>query len=82
MKEAATRPSGVNDTGMPDDMLVGAEQIAVAIYGSVEGKKDTNLRRIYHAISKKDLPTFKIGGRVHARRRTIEAWIERQESAA
>lgn len=83
MKETATRPSGANDTGLSDDpVIVGAENIAKVIYGEIEGQREGNIRRIYHAISKKELPTFKLGGRVHARRSTVLRWIEAQESAA
>ena len=83
MTNSATRPSGANDTGLPDDpVIVGAESIAKVIYGEVEGQREGNIRRIYHAISKKELPTFSLGGRVHARRSTIMRWIEAQESAA
>lgn len=83
MNANETRPSGANATGLSDDpVIVGAENIAVVIYGETEGRREGNVRRIYHAISKKELPTFKLGGRVHARRSTIEAWIERQENAA
>ncbi|MEE7441048.1 DNA-binding protein [Methylobacterium oryzae] len=83
MKEIATRPSSANDTGLSDDpVIVGAENIAKVIYGEVEGQREGNIRRIYHAISKRELPTFSLGGRVHARRSTIMRWIEQQESAA
>ena len=79
----ATPVASVAPSGSPDDpVIVGAENIAVVIYGEVEGRREGNIRRIYHAISKKELPTFRLGGRVHARRSTILAWIERQESAA
>ncbi|ACA18249.1 hypothetical protein M446_3876 [Methylobacterium sp. 4-46] len=67
---------------MPDDVIIGAEGISVAIYGPEEGIRETNIRRIYHAIAKGDLPTFKLGGRVHARRSTILAWIEKQEGVS
>lgn len=83
MSKDTARPLGVNDTGLPDDpVIVGAENIAIAIYGETEGKREGNIRRIYYAISKKELPTFKLGGRVHARRSTILRWIADQESAA
>jgi hypothetical protein len=83
MTQISTRPLGANATGLPDDpVIVGAENIAVVIYGETEGQREGNIRRIYHAISKKELPTFKLGGRVHARRSTILAWIESQERAA
>ena len=83
MKKDTARPQGANATGLSDDpVIVGAENIAIAIYGEIEGQREGNIRRIYHAISKKELPTFKLGGRVHARRSTILAWIESQERAA
>lgn len=83
MMKDSTRPSGANAAGLPDDpVIVGAENIAIVIYGKIEGQREGNIRRIYHAISKKELPTFKLGGRVHARRSTILAWIENQERAA
>jgi hypothetical protein len=74
------RAAGANGGALPDDVIIGAEGISVALYGPEEGTRETNIRRIYHAISKGDLPTFKLGGRVHARRSTILAWIERQEA--
>ncbi|MHC2020369.1 DNA-binding protein [Methylobacterium sp. CM6247] len=83
MKQDTARPTGANATGLSDDpVIVGAENIAIVIYGENEGQREGNIRRIYHAISKKELPTFKLGGRVHARRSTILAWIESQERAA
>ena len=83
MVERMTRSSSANDIGLPDDpVIVGAENIAKVIYGEVEGQREGNIRRIYHAINKKELPTFSLGGRVHARRSTILRWIEAQERAA
>lgn len=83
MSNSAARPSGANGTTLPDDpVIVGAENIAKVIYGEVEGQREGNIRRIYHAIQKKELPTFSLGGRVHARRSTIMRWISDQENAA
>lgn len=83
MSNDATRHTGANETGLPGDpVIVGAENIAKVIYGEIEGQREGNIRRIYHAIAKKELPTFKLGGRVHARRSTVLRWIEAQESAA
>jgi hypothetical protein len=83
MTLTAPRPAGANATGLSDDpVIVGADEIAKVIYGQVEGQRAGNVRRIYHAIAKKELPTFNLGGRVHARRSTILAWIEKQENAA
>lgn len=83
MSKTQTRPASANDTGLSDDpVIVGADNIAKVIYGDIEGQREGNIRRIYHAISKKELPTFRLGGRIHARRSTILAWIAAQESAA
>lgn len=83
MSTTETRLMGANVTGLPDDpVIVGADNIARVIYGEVEGQREGNIRRIYHAIAQKELPTFKLGGRIHARRSTILKWIESQENAA
>jgi hypothetical protein len=80
MDGSLTRSLSANDGALPDDIIVGAEGISIALYGPKEGARETNIRRIYHAVAKGDLPTFKLGGRVHARRSTIMAWIEKQEA--
>jgi hypothetical protein len=67
MDAEATRPSGANDEALPDDMLVGAQAISTFLYGPEEGMRDTCLRRVYHAISKREIPTFRIGGKLHER---------------
>lgn len=83
MSKLSTHPEGANNTGLSDDpVIVGAENISVVIYGETEGRREGNIRRIYHAISKKELPTFRLGGRVHARKSTILAWIAAQEGVA
>jgi hypothetical protein len=50
MSNAATRPSGANDAGLPlaDDLMTGAEAIAKFMFGDAT---DTNRRRVYHAAS-------------------------------
>ncbi len=80
-----TRPSGANGEAMPlaEDILTGATAIGEFIYGrSAGGKDETNRRRVYHAIEKSGLPTFKLGGVVCARKSTILRWIADQERAA
>ncbi|PJI56034.1 hypothetical protein CTI14_00405 [Methylobacterium radiotolerans] len=81
MGSTATRPSGANDTGLPlaQDLLSGAEAIALFMFGEAS---EANKRKVYHAAQKLGLPTFRIGATLCARRSTILAWIERQESAA
>ncbi|WP_336490360.1 DNA-binding protein [Methylobacterium nigriterrae] len=82
MTETVARSLSADGSGLPDDVIIGAEGISIAIYGEEAGQRETNVRRIYHALAKGDLPHFKLGGRVHARRSTIMAWIEKQERAA
>jgi len=69
-------------TNLADDVLVGAEDIAVFLYGPDEGLKETNLRRVYHGIARGDIPTFKIGGKRHARKSTILQRIAGEERTA
>lgn len=82
MTQVSTRLSGANDEPLPDDILVGALAISTYLYGEEGGAKDTNLRRVYHAISKREIPTFRIGGKLHARKSAIKRRIEEQEQAA
>jgi hypothetical protein len=73
---------GASGEVVPDDILVGAKAISVHLYGLEEGLKETNLRRVYHAIAKREIPTFRIGGKLHARKSTIRQRIEAQEQVA
>jgi hypothetical protein len=82
MSSEATRPPGANEEALPDDILIGVKAIARHLYGADEGLRPTNLRRVYQAVAKKQIPTFKIGGRIHARKSTIRQRIEAQEQAA
>jgi hypothetical protein len=82
MRTDAARPSGANGEALSSDLLVGAQEISMFLYGPEEGLKTTNLRRTYHAIAKGDIPIFKLGGKIHARRSAIRARIEAQEQAA
>ncbi|MGN8096226.1 DNA-binding protein [Methylobacterium sp. 22177] len=63
---------------LAQDLLSGAEAIALFMFGEAT---EANKRKVYHAAQKLGLPTFRIGGTLCARRSTILAWIERQESA-
>lgn len=51
------------------------------VYGADALARELGLtrRQIYHAAAFRNLPTFKIGAAVCARRSTIRAWIEQQE---
>ena len=56
------------------DMLRGAEQIALYLYG------DEKLRRkVYHLAATSNLPTFKLGSMICARKSVLLKWVEDQE---
>ena len=82
MDAETTRPSGANDEALPDDILVGALGISKFLYGEEGGSKETNLRRIYHAMAKREIPFFRLGGKIHARKSAIRQRIIQQETAA
>lgn len=81
MTTNATRPLGANEPGLPlaQDLMSGAGPIALFIFGD---ESETSRRKVYYAADKLGLPCFKLGGTLCARRSTILAWIEKQESAA
>ena len=83
MSAISTCPAGANGDALPleDDILVGVEAIAVFIYGPEKGREPRNLRRTYAAVAKGDIPTFRLGGKIHSRRSTICQWIAASETA-
>jgi hypothetical protein len=60
-----------------DDVLYGAGAIAAFIYGSPKYR-----RRVYHLIEKNELPIFRWGNVVCARKSTLLTRIEQQEKQA
>lgn len=81
MTDLTTRQLGANGEALPslaDDLLSGAKAISIFVYGSDD---ETSTRRIYHAVDKLGLPTFRMGSTICARRSSILKWIERQEAA-
>lgn len=62
-----------NET-MKGDLLEGADQIAAFMFGDA-GKR----RKVYHLADKSDVPIFRLGGVVCARKSSILKWIEEQE---
>ncbi|MGJ4941417.1 DNA-binding protein [Bradyrhizobium sp. HKCCYLS1011] len=61
------------------DLIGGAHRIAEFLFGSA----DEQLRReVYHLAEHHDLPVFKIGNKLYARRLKLHAWIEARESGA
>lgn len=60
-------------TSLADDLLKGAEAIA--------GYLGVPRRTIYHAVSKRLIPHFRIGETVCARKSTLLHWMAAQEAA-
>lgn len=60
-----------------NDLLDGAEAIAEFVYGDRRHR-----RRIYHLAETGQLPHFKLGAMICARKTTLLAWIEAQERAS
>ena len=62
-----------DNTPLAADILRGADEIADFI--------GLPRRKLYHAVSRGSLPTFRIGATICARRSTLLAWITGQEQA-
>ena len=56
------------------DMLRGAEEIALYLYGDREQR-----RKVYHLVATSRLPVFKLGSMICARRSVLLKWVENQE---
>jgi hypothetical protein len=61
---------------LASDVLRGAREIAAFYYGSAT---ERNRRRIYHLAETSNLPVFREGGRLCARRSVLQRWIAAQE---
>lgn len=59
-----------------DDLLEGADAIALFVYGDAADK-----RKVYHLVQNGGLPSFRMGNTVCARKSTLLAWIREQEEA-
>jgi NMD protein affecting ribosome stability and mRNA decay len=68
------KESKVKDS-LSDDLLRGAGEIAKFVYGDA-GER----RKVYHAASTRQMPTFKMGDVICARKSVLLAHIERQET--
>jgi hypothetical protein len=73
--------SCATNPALGEDLLRGASEIARFVYGEPAGKRQasSNRQRAYKAIQKGAIPTFRIGGMIHARKSTILRHIEWQE---
>jgi excisionase family DNA binding protein len=63
------------DMDKPDDadLLYGVAPIAAHL--------NLNAAQVYHLVAEGRLPSFKIGGRVCARRSSIAAWLAKMEAS-
>ncbi len=60
---------------LSDDLLCGADAIAEFMFGDRRKR-----RQVYHLAQTGQLPVFKLGATLCARRSTIVEWIEAQET--
>jgi hypothetical protein len=57
------------------DMLRGADEVAEFLYGSKAFR-----RKVYHLASTSNLPIFKLGSMICARKSVLLAWVKAQEA--
>ena len=63
------------ERSLSDDLLRGADTIAEFMFGDRRKR-----RQVYHLAQTGQLPVFKLGATLCARRSTLVAWIEAQET--
>ena len=68
---------GQNADALAHDLLRGAEEIAVFLFGS-----KLHRRKVYHLAETSRLPVFRLGSVLCARRSVLLDWIEKQEQRA
>ncbi len=73
----ATADSTSNRKILSDDLLFGADTIAEFLFGD-RGKR----RQIYHLSQSGQLPVFKLGATVCARKSRLLHWIDQAETRA
>ena len=56
------------------DLLRGADQISNFMFGTPEAR-----RQVYHLFECHDLPAFKMGNTLYARKPTLAEWIAKKE---
>jgi hypothetical protein len=67
-----TEPDASSD--FAEDLLQGADAIAQFLWGNPALR-----RRVYHLVATSNLPTFKLGSMICARKSVLLGWIEQQE---
>jgi hypothetical protein len=62
------------DEQLSRDLLRGADELALFLYGDASFR-----RKVYHLAATSNLPIFKLGAMICARKSVLLAWIEDQE---
>jgi hypothetical protein len=57
-----------------EDLLRGADEIASYLYGDRELR-----RKVYHLVATSNLPVFKLGAMICARKSVLLKWVSEQE---
>jgi hypothetical protein len=65
------------EDALAPDVLEGAEAIAEYLLGDPSRK-----RSVYHLAKTRQLPVFRLGANLLARKSKLRAWIDEQETAA
>lgn len=66
--------SGIEDD-LAADILRGADELAEFLFGSRDQR-----RKVYHLAATSNLPVFKLGSMICARKSVLLKWIAEQES--
>jgi hypothetical protein len=69
------RAMGEREPEFARDLLHGADEVAEFLYGSRKLR-----RKVYHLASTSNLPIFKLGSMICARKSVLLAWVEAQEA--
>jgi hypothetical protein len=64
-----------NDPEFAQDLLRGADEIAKFIFGEEPGSR----RKVYHLVATSNLPVFKLGSMICARKSILLQWVRQQE---
>lgn len=66
-----------NDSPQDADLIGGGDRIAQFLFGQA----DEQLRReVYHLAEHHDLPVFKVGNKIYARKTKLTEWIKAREA--
>jgi hypothetical protein len=64
-----------NDPEFAKDLLRGADEIATYLYGGPAQR-----RKVYHLVATSNLPVFKLGSMICARKSILLKWVVEQET--